>query len=164
MKRRVMSLTGLRGYRSLFLFLALFIILYMIQRFRKNLNMKDRILQALKNNGFNNITACFVFAQAAHETGNFTSPIFLLNNNLFGMKYYEGDNHQTGNRLGYAFYKDLEQSVEDYRHYWILSGYGDGLMTIDQFVNSLNSKGYFEAPLVLYSNGVKHFYNMYFGS
>lgn len=125
--------------------------------------MKDRILKTLTANGLSLITAQFAFAQAAHETGNFTSVVFLSNNNCFGMKLpVKRPTTAVKSMLGHAWYKTIEDSAKDFALYYKYVGLPVGLQTIDQYVVGLHNKGYFEAPLAEYINGVKHWYNKYF--
>lgn len=59
-----------------------------------------------------------VLAQAKHETGNYTSVIFLENHNLFGMKLSERrPSTAIGINRGHALYKNWEDSVMDYALY-----------------------------------------------
>lgn len=127
------------------------------------MTIKDNILNALALAGMNPITAQFAFAQAAHETGNFTSPLFFTNNNCFGMKMPTKRN-TTADReqLGYAHYKTYQDSASDFAIYYKYVALSEGLQTIDQFITGLYNKNYFEDTLENYLAGVKHFYNMYF--
>lgn len=63
-----------------------------------------------------------VYAQAILETGEFTSPIFKENNNLFGMKYvkdfksrYPRPTTAIGSQFGHAVYNNWRLSVDDYQ-------------------------------------------------
>ena len=59
------------------------------------------------------------YAQAVVETGNFTSKMFRLNNNLFGMKVScQRANTCSGSRHGHAYYSTWERSVVDYALYY----------------------------------------------
>lgn len=62
-----------------------------------------------------------VYAQARLESGNFNSPVFKLNNNLFGMKTI-GNRPTTsiGSRYGFAHFKTWMDSVLDYVIYQCL--------------------------------------------
>lgn len=65
--------------------------------------------------GYKNIDTAVIFAQAKHETGNFTSDIYKENNNLFGMQVPSiRKNYVTGKNRGHATYKSLFDSVRDY--------------------------------------------------
>lgn len=132
-------------------------------RFQKKTTIKDRIVNTLVENGVNPITATFVFAQAAHETGNFTSPLFFSNNNCFGMKPPKTYVVAIGEQFGYANYKSIEDSAKAMAIYLQAHNLAGGLSTLDQYVNNLHNQNYFEADLQEYVNGVRHFYNMYYG-
>lgn len=59
-----------------------------------------------------------VYAQAAHETGNFKSKIFKENNNLFGMKVATvRSTTNQGEQYGHAVYNHWRDSVLDYALY-----------------------------------------------
>lgn len=60
-----------------------------------------------------------VFAQALLESGNFTSRLATMNNNLFGMKLAKSrETTAIGKgRSGYAKYESWVHSVEDYFHW-----------------------------------------------
>jgi uncharacterized FlgJ-related protein len=57
-----------------------------------------------------------VLAQAKIETGNFTSRIFIENNNMFGMKLPERRRTTAiGENRNHAEYTDWIQSIKDYK-------------------------------------------------
>lgn len=136
-----------------------------MRKFQRNNKVKERITAALISSGISPVTATFVFSQAAHETGNFTSFIFFANNNCFGMKQpKKRKTVSLGEKNGYASYQSIEDSAKDYALYYKAVQLSGGLQTIDQFVDSLHNKGYFEADIEEYRAGVKHFYNLYYGN
>jgi len=113
--------------------------------------------------GFLPDTAKLITAQAAHESGNFTSSIFIVNNNPFGMKHPEvRKTTSLGENRGYAYYMTLESAVQDYWLYYKARKYPYTWKDADQFVEALKERFYFEAPLELYKKAVKHFYKLYF--
>jgi hypothetical protein len=127
------------------------------------MTIKDRIINALISAGLSPVTAAYAFAQAAHETGNFTSVLYLTNNNCFGMKMPKlRSTTADKEQLGYAHYKTIEDSAKDYALWYKFVRLPGGLQTVDQFVNGLHSKAYFEAPLEEYVNGVKRWHKFYF--
>jgi hypothetical protein len=152
-----------RGLLSWPGYLVLFIIIYLMLKSLKKPTIQSRIISTLLGNGIDPITAQFVFCQAAHETGNFTSPLFFSNNNCFGMKPPTQYVIAIGEKFGYADYATIEDSVRAMVMYLQAHGLASGLQTIDQYVTALHNKGYFEAPLQEYLNGVKHFYTLYYG-
>jgi hypothetical protein len=123
---------------------------------------KDVYLRLIEA-GFTPITAQYITAQAAHETANFTSQIFLQNNNLFGYKYV-GQTSAKGEKNGHAVYEDIDKSIADYSRYYLLRGYPKVFNSITDFVTRLKNNGYFEAPLSEYLAGVKNFHTLYFNA
>jgi uncharacterized FlgJ-related protein len=69
-------------------------------------------------NDYNISYANVVFNQAVLETGNFTSNIFLENNNMFGMTQ-PGVRKTTslGEKNGFANYSNWLESLKDYKYY-----------------------------------------------
>lgn len=99
-------------------------------------------------------------AQAAHETGDFTSRIFSENNNAFGMKA-STRNYDFGERYGHAIYLSIGDSVKDMLEYL-----GDKMkplkeianMSISEYAIYLKSVGYFEDTVQNYTSGLMSFY------
>lgn len=59
-----------------------------------------------------------VYRQAQLESGNFTSKVFMENNNMFGMKVpYKRPNTVIGENRGYAVYESWQMSIIDYALY-----------------------------------------------
>jgi hypothetical protein len=112
------------------------------------------------NAGFVDPIAKYITAQAAHESANFTSPVFKENNNPFGIKYY-GQDEAEGAKNEYAYYLSLAMSVLDYKR--VYRNYGKLLsLKIEHFVKFLKDHKYFEASEAEYLKGVQWFYNLYF--
>jgi hypothetical protein len=100
-------------------------------------------------------------AQAAFETGNFSSKVYKRNNNLFGMrqaiKRYTtsvGDIDEDG----YANYVTVQESVLD-RLEWDRFNKMSYAGSVEQFVQAIYNKGYFEAPLNDYTKGVQLYFS-----
>ncbi len=65
--------------------------------------------------GYSKISTKLIFAQAKHETGNFTSDVFKENHNLFGMRQAKvRKNTATGTNRNHATYKNHRSSIIDY--------------------------------------------------
>jgi len=111
--------------------------------------------------GFRETYRRFIVAQAAHESGNFSSKVYKENNNPFGIKYV-GQDEAEGEKNGHAYYLTVGLAVKDYNR--IFKGYGlvIGLATLANFVNLLKKKKYFEAPEADYLKGCTWFYDLYF--
>ena len=61
------------------------------------------------------VSTRFLYAQAYHETGGFTSPVFKKNNNLFGMRQpSKRKTLATGSNLKHATFKNHFDSIQDY--------------------------------------------------
>jgi flagellum-specific peptidoglycan hydrolase FlgJ len=113
--------------------------------------------------GFRGELAKYVFAQAAFETGNFTSDIFKENNNLFGMKLPRvRQTLATGENRGHATFNSITDSIKDFALFHKARALAPSFTSIDTYIETLNNKGYFEAPETQYSEGVKTYYNAYF--
>lgn len=81
-----------------------------------NRKMIDTLRKTLKRMNVAHVD--LVIAQAILETGNFTSPIFMENNNLFGMRVPIHRPHVViGERRGHAVYAGWRESMEDYALY-----------------------------------------------
>ena len=119
------------------------------------------VFEMLKKVGFSAIQAMFVTAQAAHETANFTSPVFLASNNCFGFKYI-GHALEVGEYNGYGKYDSVADCVTRYRDYYKKRSWPDPFSNVQQFVSSLKAAKYFEAPYDEYLRGVNHFMKVYF--
>lgn len=85
-----------------------------------------------------------VLAQAQIESGNFSSPIFKENHNMFGMREAEvRANLARGTRRKHAFYDTWKESLYDYALYY--STYLSKLRTEDQYFDYLG-QSYAEDP------------------
>lgn len=114
----------------------------------------------LKEAGFSDTYRRFIVAQAAHESDNFSSPVYKENNNPFGIKFF-GQDEAEGEKGGYAYYLTVGQAVQDYKR--IFKSYGFvTLNTLESFVKLLQNRHYFEATYAEYLKGCKWFYLLYF--
>lgn len=117
----------------------------------------------LLENGFSLLQSRYITAQSAHETGNFTSAIFIENNNLFGMKRPAvRKTLATGENKGHAVFKTIEDSIKDFQIYFYNFKYLSSYPSLATYVKSLKRNNYFEASETEYLMGCEHFYNLYF--
>lgn len=73
------------------------------------------ILAAMPEYGYSGRVADFVLCQAALETGNFTSSLFLRADNAFGMRIaHQRQQLRIGETNGYAVYDTVLIGVADY--------------------------------------------------
>lgn len=145
---------------------GILLLLFIFLRKRITMSKGNDLYSLLLKNGFNVNLAKWAMAQAAHETGNFTSNIFILNNNCYGMKY-AGQSTALGEKNGYAYYNNIEESAIDLIKWYtrrrnnILS-LPLYISNITDYVKFLKNNRYFEADETEYLNGCKYFLNLYF--
>lgn len=89
----------------------------------------------IKNSGI--LYVDVVFAQAKLESGNFTSNVFVCDNNLFGMKQPKLRNTLSlgESEHGYASYMNWKMSVEDYRLWQTTLLRNKKINTQDEYLN-----------------------------
>jgi hypothetical protein len=155
-----------RFFRRPAAWVILSVTLLLIFIFRKKMitSKAEQIYKAARLNGFNDANARFVVAQAAHETGGFISPVFISNNNAFGMKY-AGQALAKGEKLGYAWYETVEISVSDLAK-WCGNrriNFFKPISTLADYVNFLKGNNYFEDTAQNYLKGCEHWYKQIFG-
>lgn len=109
------------------------------------------------NPGLPDRLALYLVAQACHETGNFTSPIFEDDNNAFGYSYVPGARYQEGpgrmadNKQYAAHYSNVRDSVRELVD-WIYRRRDEGKFPADlravtslaQYVSLLKRSSYFQ--------------------
>ena len=131
-------------------------------------SIDQQIYNAAVSKGFTPTAAKLVVAQARHETGNYTSNIFKLNNNLFGMKYVkqplatQGSASPRSEGDFYARYKSVGDSVKDLidRNYILTRGgvtpekLKNATDSLD-FATKLKARGYYGDTISNYANGLK---------
>lgn len=125
---------------------------------------KDKLKQYLIDVGFREDTARLIVAQAAHETGGFTSSVFRIYNNPFGMKHpsiRKTTSLKAVTALKYASYSDLQSAAQDFRYWWLARNMPERFVSIPEYVTTLKNKGYFEDSYDNYLRGVTSFYNNY---
>lgn len=92
------------------------------------------------------IPTSLIYAQAKHETGNFTSSIFKENKNLFGMKQSfntKGGFIETGTSRGHAVYKNWFDSIRDY-FIRQKNGFNIKALTVEKYINETLNSNYAE--------------------
>ena len=117
------------------------------------------IIKGLQGTPWVNLTP-YIIAQAEHETGGFTSPIFEENNNMFGMK--EPSIRKTtakGTSRGHAVFDNLEDSIADLVLYFEHFNYPFHFVNLSAYVNYLKERGYFEDTIENYYNGTSKWFS-----
>lgn len=122
-----------------------------------------QVFGLLLDQGFPFETAKIITAQAAHETGNFTSNIYQENNNPFGMKMpKQRRTTAKGEKNNHAFYGSIEEAIKDFWLYYKAVNLPESWATVEKYIEAIKEKGYFEAETGQYVRGVTYFYNLYF--
>lgn len=99
-------------------------------------------------------------AISALETGYWTSPIFVHNLNLFGMRLPSGNTTAYGSADGFALFTSLSDSVQDLVLYFSrLNWHQYNFASLDELVSMMKLKGYFVEPAKEYLAGAKGAYN-----
>lgn len=133
----------------------------------------NKIKQIAMSDGMPVRLSELIAAQAAHETANFTSKVFVQNNNAFGYKYVKGAIWQDGaGRTStegdpYAKYSTLANSVHELTA-WINRREREGrfppLGTIDnpdQYAIALKNCRYYGDTITNYATGLASALNRY---
>jgi uncharacterized FlgJ-related protein len=122
--------------------------------------------------GMPDLLAQLIAAQAAHETGNFTSNVFKSCNNAFGYKYVgqsiASPCTKSPELNSYAGYASVEDSVHEITG-WIkrrqkAGTFPSDLETIkdpDQYAQLLKDTGYYGDTESNYANGVSYYFNLF---
>ncbi len=93
--------------------------------------------------GFSAIDTALIYAQARHETGDFTSRIFKENKNLFGMRAAKvRKNFANGSNYGHAVFSSYFDSVRDY--YERQKYFGVSARSNEYFIDSTIKSNYAE--------------------
>lgn len=86
-----------------------------------------------------------IYAQARLESGNFNSPVFRSNHNLFGMKVAtKRPTINKGEELGHAYYNNWRESVVDYAMY--SAAYLNDIKTEAEYLQYLKEAKYSTNP------------------
>lgn len=122
---------------------------------------EQTILNILKLSGFPVTLSQIILAQAKHETGNFTSPVYQDCNNAFGYSAYQGH----GACQGHSFYRHYPSLIESTHELvgWIERRQWEGNFPLDlneiktaaQYAELLKENGYYEDSLANYKNGLE---------
>jgi len=137
-------------------------LLILLHRFLITSRRKEKPLKAisrvLKAQGLEPSMIRLLQAQAIHETGNFTSRLFLENNNVFGMKIpsiRKTLNIAPGNQQ-FSKFASIDDSIKDMLFY--LDHFSIPLDLADPFLYAqiLKDKNYYEDPVEVYFKGLSN--------
>lgn len=116
----------------------------------------SQIVESARSLGFGDDAALAIAGQSAHETGRWKSDLAQMYYNIFGMKDGGGGQGiQNGSARGFATYAAWEQSLQDYYEWCKAKGYPfEENLTVEQHLQWLKSKKYFEDTLANYKTSV----------
>lgn len=101
-----------------------------------------------------------ITAHAMHESGIFTSDIFLDNNNAFGMRLPKlRKTLATGEKNGYAIFNNISDSINDLLLWFNFHNINPEIFdTVADYCTFLKEKSYYSESYLNYSSAVfKHF-------
>lgn len=128
------------------------------------LNITTIIMQTALSRGLTKEAAALITAQAVHESGNFTSHNFKVNNNLYGITvahtrpapYQAGAGQkQPDGNANYAKYNNVSDSVNDLIDLLKYDRINiNAVKTPQQYASALKAKGYFGDSVANYAAGL----------
>lgn len=121
---------------------------------------ESRIREALSATKYVNLTP-YIIAQAKHETGNFTSRLYRLAYNCFGMKVpsirpYVRSGTIEANEGLFSKYNSVEQCVEDYVLWLTFTKFPTAVTSSEDFTKQLKLRSYFEQNTSDYLTAIKN--------
>jgi Mannosyl-glycoprotein endo-beta-N-acetylglucosaminidase. len=135
--------------------------------------LQNTVYKTAINAGVNDVPARLIVSQFAHESANFTSPVFIRNNNPMGMKvpsvrkspYILGAGSKAPSNEGatpYARYASLTDATLDFLH-WLKFNHvnPNSLTTPEIYASVLKSKGYYGASISDYTAAMKRFFSRF---
>lgn len=122
----------------------------------------DQIMrEVFISNDISPAMAEILIAQARHETGNFTSNLFVKSNNAFGMRHPSkrpttslGPFARAEGRGGYAHYESLEDSAMDMVLY-LRARNIPNYSQVRPYIRHIKKKNYFEDSYYRYAKAVE---------
>lgn len=133
-----------------------------------------RAITAARSVGVPAVNAQIIAAQATHESGKFSSNVFLTDNNCFGMKvpvvrkspYITGRGlpapKSEGANLYYAHYKTMEDSVKDLVHWCTYKGVNwTAVATPESYALWLQSKSYYTDVPTTYVAALRRYFDTF---
>lgn len=126
-----------------------------------SMSIQERIFNQLRKRGVPADTARMIVAQAVHETGNFTSELFVKGNNAFGMKLPRRRNTlavDRGLRVEgdpAASFNTIEDSVDDLLVWLDFNSLPLNYGNLDDYIAAIRRKGYFTDTYIRYLTAVR---------
>lgn len=101
----------------------------------------------------------YIVAQAKLESANFTSRVYMTDNNMFGMKVGSSGTPGLKSPEGdfYEHYKNDGDSLQDLLGWLDKKNFPVRVSSSDEYAIELRKRGYFTATLQLYQDGLKRY-------
>ena len=129
------------------------------------------VFNTAKKAGLNDVQAKIIVAQSIHESGNYTSHVFLTDNNIFGMKMPTVRSKQFIERPStivmksegaapYAHYATVQDSVNDLLLSWHKFNRTDWnkIYTPEGYAAYLKTRGYYGDTQENYTNALVRYF------
>jgi flagellum-specific peptidoglycan hydrolase FlgJ len=114
------------------------------------------MVQSVLGDDVNEQTKRIIVAQAMHETGVFTSPVFAENNNAFGMRNPEKrETTSISEARGYAVYETVQDSIRDLQLWFNYNQIPLEFGTPGAYSAKIREYGYYEAGYADYTSALK---------
>lgn len=123
------------------------------------INLIARKVKRLVNNSKYKDLTKYIIAQAKVETGDFSSRLFVVHNNLFGMKN-ASKRFQLGEPVqgsDFRYYANEKESIEDFLLYLDYVKFPIEVNSLADYVTELKARSYFEEPVNEYLLLMKSF-------
>lgn len=138
-------------------------IIYLPEIVIRPINYEQVLTDVFEQEGLSPVMINFLIAQARHESGDFTSKLFITSNNTFAMKHPTirqttslGPYGKAEGVTNFAHYDSVEDSAKDMVLYLRARNF-PSFKTVYGYVRYLKKKGYFEDGYKNYVRGVKRY-------
>lgn len=150
-----------RYYGYLTLSLLCVAVLYFFFRKTRKVQEKVTFREELERINLSKQQRAFLYAVANHETGRFTSELYVKHNNAFGMKVSRRRERYWHYEAGsYAGYSNVRSSIDDIIGWFQFHGEDVPNHPVTGS-RMMKRKGYYEQEEELYTNAVTYYYNEY---
>lgn len=153
------SKTSRTGHVTWLQLLLGLLIVWLLSLARKNTSKapSELIKSKLLDAGYDSNFAKWWSAISNFETAKWTSNLYLMYHNLFGMKQpvKRATTSLGPTSDGWASFADDSKSVDDLILYLSARNYPKSFDSLESLVSFMKQKSYFEEPVDYYLNGVK---------
>jgi flagellum-specific peptidoglycan hydrolase FlgJ len=145
---------------KLLLVIGLLVVLFLVNQIKSGMGLKSKAIVL-----FSKYRALlpYMVAQSKHESANYTSKVYLTDNNMFGIKWINSPSQKATKGLlspegnHYAHFASDTDSLVDLLRIFEVKKFPVSVESADQYAKELQSRGYFTDGLANYTNGLKRF-------